>query len=419
MRLEYRITRPFPQEWRWFTPLSFAGAFIALVFLCTLNVALTGYEPVTAFEGDFNATQSFWYNSYMPFRVPKPGTLCDPHVFNAGDPFTTNYTFFAWSVESITRADAGSSGVSYKGDTLNDCDVSSIYVDGDLRAWSVAFTVVVQCYKVSAKTSFTTAVLPGTYSPLLGMVKLAEGSDMRPAVFHALLTAATQDLGQRSYNALVTSNYTSFVGVSVQADITPCPMSLGSSAACGLATPNFTISSAAVVMSNLTYFQDLAPPITVLNDDIMLPMFNMLQTAYAIIRVELGNPSPNNFILHPNVTDSTIASKFPATPLNQAGVSGLYQEWTNPDPEMKKYLPVNVSGPANIQVVYPCRFQQQKTPGQLFISVLVATSSMFISGWAVFMLVAVYFAKRKGPSANQCQGHSDFQMNKDYQPVEV
>jgi hypothetical protein len=216
------------------------------------------------------------------------------------------------------------------------------------------------------------------------------------------LQAATRDVGRRAFTALLTSNYTSPVAASIQADITPCPMSLGSSAACGLSTPNFTISSAAVVMSDLSFFQDEAPdPITVLDDNIKLPISNLLQTVYAIIRVELGNPSPNNFILHPNVTDNIIVSTFPATPLNQGGdalISGLYQEWTNPDPETKKYLPVTVSGPANIQVVYPCRFQQQKTPGQVFISVLVATSSMFSTGWAVFMVLAVYFAKQRGPS---------------------
>jgi hypothetical protein len=154
-------------------------------------VALTGYETVTVFQSDFNATQSFWYNKYMPFRVSTPGTLCDPHVFNVGDPFTTNYTFFEWTIDSITRANAGNSGISYKGDTLNGCDVSSIYGDGDLRTWSVAFTVVIQCqqailYEIRAKTSFTISFLPGIYSPLLGMVKLDEGSDMRPAVFDAL-----------------------------------------------------------------------------------------------------------------------------------------------------------------------------------------------------------------------------------------
>ena len=216
------------------------------------------------------------------------------------------------------------------------------------------------------------------------------------------LKTAVIDLGGRTFNALLTSNHTSPVAVSVQADITPCPMSLGSSAACGLATPNFTISSAAVVMSNLSVFQDTAPePITVLDDDLKLPIFNILQTVYAIIRVELGNPSPNNFILHPNVTDSIIVSKFPATPLNPGGdalVSGLYQAWTNPDAETKKSLPVTVSGPANIQVAYPCRFQRRKTPGQLFMSVLVATLITFRTGWAAFLVLAAYFAKRRGPS---------------------
>ncbi|KIK10082.1 hypothetical protein K443DRAFT_78 [Laccaria amethystina LaAM-08-1] len=376
MGLDYPITRPFPQGWRWFTPLSFVGAFIALVFLCTINVALTGYETVTVFQSDFNATQSFWYDKYMPYRVPIPGTLCDPHVINVEDPFTTNYTFFEWAIESITGANAGNSGISYKGATLD-----------DLRGWRSS-DMVGRFYR-------------GSYSPLFGMVKSAEGSAMRPAAFDALLQTATLDLGGRTFNALLTSNYTSPVAVSVQVDITPCPMSLGSSAECGLAAPNFTISSAAVVMSNVSFFQNTAPePVTVLDDNIKLPISNLLQTVYAIIRVELGNPSPNNFILHPNVTDNIIVSTFPATPLNQGGdalVSGLYQEWTNPDPETKRYLPVSVSEPANIQVVYPCRFQQQKTPSQLFISVLVATLSMFSTGWAVFMVLAVYFAKRKGP----------------------
>ena len=216
------------------------------------------------------------------------------------------------------------------------------------------------------------------------------------------LQTGTIDLGDRTFTALRTSNYTSPVAVSLQAYITPCPLSLASSAEYGLATPNFTIYSAAVVMSNLTLVQDTAPdPITVLDDNVKLPISNLLQTVYAIIRMELGNPSPNNFILHTNVTDSTIVSKFPATPSNQGGdvlVSGPYQEWTNPDPETKKYLPVTVSGPANIRVVYPCRFQQRKTTGQLFISVLVATLATFSTGWAVFMSLAVYFVKRKGPS---------------------
>jgi hypothetical protein len=150
-------------------------------------VILTGYETVTVFESDFNATQSFWYNKYMPYRVPTPGTLCDPHVFNAGDPFTTNYTFFEWTIESITGVNAGNSGISYEGDTLDDCDISTIYVNADLRTWSVAFTVVMQCqHEISAKTSFIISELPGMQLPLLGMVKLAEGRDMRPAIFHTL-----------------------------------------------------------------------------------------------------------------------------------------------------------------------------------------------------------------------------------------
>jgi hypothetical protein len=57
-------------------------------------------------------------------------------------------------------------------------------------------------------------------------------------------------------------------------------------------------------------------------------------------------------------------------------------------------LPLNVEGPARIQVLFPCRFLQKKDPGQAFISVLVATLSMFSGGWALFTLIATSWTKR-------------------------
>ena len=114
----------------------------------------------------------------MPYRIPKPGSLCDPHIFKVGDAFTTNYTFFEWKVDSIVKANAGDSAISYKGIPLTFCDVTSIYATGDLPSWNIDFTVIVTCkndnmFKFTAKTTFSMSFLPGRYT---GMATLFNDS---------------------------------------------------------------------------------------------------------------------------------------------------------------------------------------------------------------------------------------------------
>jgi hypothetical protein len=139
-------------------------------------VALTGYETIPVFLSDFNATQSHWFNRFLPTHAPEPGTLCDPHVFNLGDAFTTNYRLFEWKIESIRKANAGDSGVSYTGSTLEDCDVSALYVTGDIVTFTVDYTVIVTCksklgFELDARTDFSISNMPGKYSPLLGVMR--------------------------------------------------------------------------------------------------------------------------------------------------------------------------------------------------------------------------------------------------------
>jgi hypothetical protein len=140
----------------------------------------------------------------------------------------------------------------------------------------------------------------------------------------------------------------------------------------------------------------------VLDDDTEQPLHNLLQAVDACIGVELGNPRPNNFILNPSFLNNSIIQKFPTTRWNadidDENYSNLYHGWAHPDPILKSYLPVNTSGPANIQAVYPCQFQKRKSLGSLFVSVLVATLGMFSTGWALFIMTASTLAKRMDPA---------------------
>ncbi|KIM38213.1 hypothetical protein M413DRAFT_447960 [Hebeloma cylindrosporum] len=427
LTLEYPVTRSF--HWRWFAPVAFLGAFVALILLTLVNIPLTGYETVTLFKDDYNVTETHWFYGLMPFRRHS-GPLCDAHLFKLGDSFTTNYTFFEWSIESIIKPNAGKSGLFYTGTPLSSCDVSSIYVNGDLHTWSVDVTAVISCktdenFQITAKTSFSRGFLPGQYRPLLATVRFDnEGTkDFRGVVLETIISMASIDFGVRAFRALTSSNYTTPMIISAQANFESCPMSVGGSAPCALAAPNFTIAYASVVYPNSTILiYDGHLPISSVNpwvmDDIFeQPLYNLLQAVDACIGVELGNPRPNNFILNPSFLNNTITSKFPATGWNAdadfENYSGLYYAWAQPEPEFKSYLPVNTSGPANIQALYACQFQKRKSLGPLFVSVLVATLGMFSTGWALFMLIASSLAKRTDPAgANRCDGHCYCWMNR-------
>jgi len=184
-------------------------------------------------------------------------------------------------------------------------------------------------------------------------------------------------------------------------------MSLGLNASCAINPPQFNIVSAAIVHPNSTIrFYDSQYPIDptwnpwVFDNDTQLAIYNLLQTVYACIRIDLGNPSSNNFILNPAALNGTIAPTFPLTQANGEAFSNpiLYRNWIEPTPWLQQHLPVTVSGPASLKVVYPCQFQQRKGLDQLVISVLVATLSMFSTGWAVYMMIATAIAKRNNPT---------------------
>ena len=78
-------------------------------------MALLSDEIITIFFGRFQR------NSIILVRRLYALSTQERSVFNVGDTFTTNYTIFAWSIQSIEKANAGASGISYNGNHLTDC----------------------------------------------------------------------------------------------------------------------------------------------------------------------------------------------------------------------------------------------------------------------------------------------------------
>ena len=184
------------------------------------------------------------------------------------------------------------------------------------------------------------------------------------------------------------------VMLSAEISYTPCPALLGTNPPCASNPPPVNITSSLVVVHNGTS----SYPISSNNafalhiNDLYSPIANIVQIIHAAVLIDLGNPHKNNFLLNPSMLDKTLYSEFPAIlKPHKPTVSMLYQT-------VFATAPLKVEGPAKLEARYLCHLQQMRAPAQAFIAVLVATLSMFVSGWGFFTLLATYWAKRSNDS---------------------
>ncbi|KAG9024588.1 hypothetical protein FRB95_011333 [Tulasnella sp. JGI-2019a] len=103
-----------------------------------------------------------------------------------------------------------------------------------------------------------------------------------------------------------------------------------------------------------------------------------MQFLLAAVRLDIGNVFPNNFLVYPSTMDAIVSK---GSDIRLALAFDKY------------YLPsiAHASRPAVIASQYLCHLPQRKPLGSVFVSVLVATLSMFSSAWAVFLVVATYY----------------------------
>ena len=222
--------------------------------------------------------------------------------------------------------------------------------------------------------------------------------------------AATDDTGYRVWSAFLASNRTGTFAISLEAYPEFCPISVGVQAngaklPCYDEPPQFNLTVANVIAANFELSQDASfPPSTetsfVLDDQFRSPITNILHLALAAIRIDLGNPSPNNFLTHPDVLNQTLIAVFPAISGIPSLESRLYarlqeQALLTESGSQSDFDPFRVPGPSTVQTVYVCRFRKRKSAGNLVVTVFVATAGMFTSGWAFFILVARYVLSKK------------------------
>ncbi|KAJ6542214.1 hypothetical protein DFH09DRAFT_929023, partial [Mycena vulgaris] len=427
------ITRTYP--WRLFAPLSFGGAFITIVFLIVINMAPQGYETVPAFNSDFNVTQTHWFDRFLPsVALTRPGTLCDPRLLALGKTITTNNSLFQYTIASIDAANAGDSGFSYEGWILDNCDITSVFVTGNAMAFSIDFTGFISYqadaaqiaqgnrYEITARADWSESTLPGQSGQLLGVQKATKNArmgadnkslDVSGAVLEAVTAVSSDDFTTRVFWLDYLTNGSFPTIISFAADFPWCPASLGHDAPCAQQVPPLNVTG-------ISTYEPVTPALSLLqqydsranhvvDSDTVGIISNLVQVMYSAVRFDLGNPSPNNFLLNTSVISDAIVRSFPQNStlmpnesflysvlVNDGYYSGLYGSYY----DIPGLLPLTLPGPAVLDGVYLCRFQRAKSVGSAFIAVLVATLSMFMAAWARYLSFAESMAKTRYPGGS-------------------
>ncbi|KAG9029705.1 hypothetical protein FRB95_005001 [Tulasnella sp. JGI-2019a] len=377
--------------------------------------ALTGYETITQPNVDYNYVPRHWYNRFAP--APKPGSRCEAWKFNIGDPFVTSPSIFTYQLTSVLGAGDGSgtsSSISYKGQTFDDCDVTSMSVTADARLQTSTIVATVACtneaqlFPVMFSTTFQDTNYDNSSSTFSSKANAQIGNLQANNTLSVdvtfLISDATADLTEYVTDAFLASNHS---GPALVTAYTKVNSSDGDASLpswwCPLATSkiNTTCATAAPVIWDPTL--DSSVMLDANGDTIYSgtsnysqAINNAMQVMLAAVRMDLGNVLPNNILV--NLKGATTGDD---------NTSELYKDLVAPSTS-DDYSPIDPGSdrPAQIALEYQCRVEQRKSPGSIFISVVVATVTLFKSGWAVFLLLVTFLAKRAEPEAQKsCTSH--------------
>lgn len=149
----YSVARPYP--YRWFTPVAIVGGVIAVVLVSFLNVAASGYELITTSTIDRNATISdkVWFRNWPDWLVSTRANCEAAELPLQTGLYTNNTALFynliaAWTYSSPTstrdedKVNLGS--LLYDQNPLEQCNISTIKIQIDSDSGRAAGQVSVQ-----------------------------------------------------------------------------------------------------------------------------------------------------------------------------------------------------------------------------------------------------------------------------------
>lgn len=167
----YNLTRPY--HLKWFTPVAVSVGIVAAVFITFLTIAMQGYQIVSVYTSNPNATlqNHAFFNDWPPFLTTNTKASFSPTTNPIGTKFYTKNTAFKYTLEGVCRpnkpnaTDAsdftmGGTGFTYNNQPLTDCEFWGINIAleglertaGEVSAqpWGAILTATIACVIDSA-----------------------------------------------------------------------------------------------------------------------------------------------------------------------------------------------------------------------------------------------------------------------------
>ncbi|KAF8595157.1 hypothetical protein BDV93DRAFT_528894 [Ceratobasidium sp. AG-I] len=371
---DYPITRPYP--WRFTTSAIVAVSMIIFAGLFYFNMAVVGLTSTPYLSTTFKASQDPSWTDRIDIRRILNRTLsCDPTTVVSGGTYKTRNSAFAYTIQSIMSADTGEefSTLAYDGSALENCSIQLMSASIDYSILKIGFETTINC-------------------TLAGNIELI--STFATPVFSEDITRAppTRKVSPETQMARETNEMLQGFMHDVILQFTMAPPHSNTQCITDFQLGDGGFATKVYCSDGTT--DEIETRRSVVN--------NLAKVLWSSVLLDLGTHSSFNILTDPERMRNALYSKSNVSP----AIEHLWPSVTAVDDvlgNMTYYsLPFDRPQPVPFNARYLCRSMWWKTPTNLVVDVLVATSSLFMVYWGVLHFGLRYLATRSSPSGNHC-----------------
>ena len=428
----HNITRPYP--FRWFTPVVAIGAIIALVLFSLLNLGSSGYNLVSVYSQNPNATISGYAstNRWPSFIHSSLRPTCDSTVIPVNSQLYTNNTALGytltgvWQPYSTNIENLGS--LVYHNNPFRNCTISKIAlsligigqtaIQLSVQRWSVELLAYITC-EVDTYETKTMINLTSTYNYLLtdgSLFKfLGRNATSKASLYwgETLLSMywlqVTSEMLQWNGNYSNPYYYEGYASVVANSPPIQDIQSLDFWNAKCLLVPfsAFTDNgNCDIYWSGEASISDMVHAAPWLRG-IWMPADSLTKSFYSTILTDLGQiDSQPNILVDADLLQYYTKNFTNITqdhlnrilhPDSNLGIQGF-----TASNNIKDGLGVS---PSVFSTSYLCSVPQRKPFASLAISILVADLVFLSALWRLYTLCVDAYLSRRYPQMNRCEGH--------------
>lgn len=423
----YNTTRKLP--FRWLPLLIILEFAAALILFSLINLGSVGYDLVTVYSSNPNATVSEADKSSIPaFLRSKSRPSCESVNLDIGKTFSTNNSALTYTLNAVDDGETVSAAsLVYHNNLLNNCTIGNVLINIESTSRNMAQQAIIRygidlsahvaCNIASRGGSDIALNLNANYNYIPSTVNIYDGFAAFPgrnATTLASLYWAEISLINYWYDLAAQFHTTSDSMINQSLPKAALYFNASRSSTKDISSFRFfeTLYRIAAADENGvdrggSYANNTSKDVadTMKSWSFYASADALAKTFYSTIITDLGQVAskPNIFadarlleffssnFTRINSTVHEFDSRVPATPV------GSYKSLKSTSG------PLGVS-PSVISARYLCQIPRRKSMGNFLISILVADLVLLQALWMITIWIATYFAERKDKRANWCEG---------------